>query len=94
MKKRDWTVQADHGTVLVYLAEHSQAIAQEIAQETGISTQAVQNIIVDLEKTGCIKRHKEGNCNHYTVHSEQPIRHSLQGDYPAGNMLQSIGFPR
>jgi len=92
MKKGDWTVLTNHGTVLVYIAKHPQAAAQRIAQEAGLSIRAVQNIIIDLEKTGYVTRQKEGRRNHYTVHPEQPIRHRLQGDYPVGNILRAIGY--
>ncbi len=92
MRKGDWTVLTNHGTVLVYIAKHPKAAVQRIAQEAGLSIRAVQNIIIDLEKTGYITRQKEGGRNHYTVHPERPIRHRLQGVYPVGNMLQAIGY--
>jgi predicted transcriptional regulator len=90
MKKGDWTVLSNHGRMLVYLTRHPQCTTQLIAQRMGLSIRAVQKIIDALEHDGYITRRRVGRCNRYLVHSEMPMRHSLERGTPVGSIINAL----
>jgi len=91
LKKQGWTFLTNHGRVLVYLAKQPQTTTREIAQEVGVTERAIQKVIFDLEADGYIIRHREGRSNRYTLHPELPMRHHMEREYSAGNLLLALG---
>jgi biotin operon repressor len=91
MKKGDWTVLSNHGRMLVYLAGYPQCTTQLIAQRMGLSIRAVQKIIDTLEHDGYLTRRRAGRCNSYEVHSEMPMRHSLESGTSVGRIIDALG---
>jgi hypothetical protein len=92
LKKGKWTFLTNHGRVFAYIAKCPRSTTQEIAQEAGITLRAVQKIIAELECGGYIERHKEGRRNGYSVHTEMPMRHPLEREYPVGDFLRGLGY--
>lgn len=90
MKKGEWTFLTNHGRILAYLFRNPQSTTEEIAKEAGVSLRAVQKIIDDLEIGGYIARYKEGRCNRYIIHPEQPMRHRLEKGYTIGDILNVL----
>jgi biotin operon repressor len=91
MKKGDWTVLSNHGRMLVYLAGYPQCTTQLIAQRMDLSIRAVQKIIDTLEHDGYLTRRRAGRCNSYEVHSEMPMRHSLESGTSVGRIIDALG---
>lgn len=92
MLKGNWTFLSNHGRVFVYLSKNSNSTTEIISREVGLSLRGVQKIITDLEKQGYVARHKLGRCNHYTIHSEMPMRHRLEQDHSVGDILLALGY--
>lgn len=92
MAKHEWTFLTNHGRVLTYVAKHPRTTTRQIALEAGVTERAVQKIIADLQTSGHIVRHKEGRRNHYEVHSELPMRHSLEREHAVGDLLTALGY--
>ena len=90
--KKDWTFLSNHGRVFAYIAKHPSTTTQEAAQQAGLSIRAVQQMISDLEECGYIAKRKEGRRNCYTVHSELPMRHRLEGEHAVGDILVALGY--
>ena len=91
MAKSKWTFLSTHGIVLAYIAKRPKSTTQVIAQEVGLSIRGVQQILDELEEEGYMDRQKLGRCNHYVVHPEMPMRHSLERKHNVGQILLAIG---
>ena len=91
MQRGNWTFLSNHGRVFVYLSKHPASTTETISREVGLSLRGVQKIITDLENSGYVARHKQGRCNHYTIHSEMPMRHRLEQDHSVGDILLALG---
>lgn len=92
MDKGHWTFLSNHGRVFLYIAKNPNSTTETISREVGLSQRGVQKIIVDLEHEGYIAWHKEGRCNHYEVHTEMPMRHTLEHDHVIGEILNALGY--
>ncbi|WP_428387329.1 helix-turn-helix transcriptional regulator [Mucisphaera sp.] len=85
-----WTFLSNHAHVLVCLAEDPQARLRDLAQRVNITERAVQNIIVDLETAGVIQRFKQGRRNHYTLKTNQPLRHPVEAHRTIADLLNAL----
>lgn len=90
MDRGQWTFLSNHGRVFVYIAKNPNSTTETISREVGLSQRGVQKIIVDLEREGYIAWHKEGRHNHYEVHPEMPMRHTLERDHVIGEILAAL----
>lgn len=91
MRKGRWTFLSNHGRVLAHITRHPLKTTQSIAHEVSLSIRGVQIVLDELQEEGYIERHKEGRCNHYTVHPEMPMRHRFDSKHTVGEMLEAIG---
>jgi predicted transcriptional regulator len=73
-----WTFLTNHSHTLICLARKPDAVLREVAAEVGITERAVHNIISNLEKSGVLKRSREGRRNHYVINMDTPLRHPLE----------------
>ncbi|MBN2076226.1 MAG: winged helix-turn-helix transcriptional regulator [Dehalococcoidales bacterium] len=92
MKKGEWTFLSNHGRVLIYIFNNPKSTTEEISRETELSQRGVQKIITELETEGYIAHKKEGRRNHYTVHSELPMRHHLEQNHMVGDIIRALGY--
>lgn len=92
MAKGNWTFLSNHGRVFVYLSKNPSSTTEKLSREVGLSLRGVQKIISDLEQYGYVARHKEGRRNHYTIHSEMPMRHHLEKEHSVGEILIAMGY--
>lgn len=92
MEKGQWTFLSNHGRIFVYIAKHPKSTTEVISREVGITQRGVQKIITELVSAGYVARRKEGRSNLYTVHDKLPMRHQLEGDYTAGDLLLALGY--
>lgn len=97
-KTTEWTFLSNHAHVLICIAEQPAALLREVAERVGITERAVQRIVADLEAGGYLSRTREGRRNHYEVHADRPLRHSVEAHHDVGVLLDLIlgpdGLPR
>lgn len=67
---------------------------REIAECVGITERAAHRIVCELEGEGYLTRTREGRRNVYEVHSELPLRHDLEQDATAGDLIGAMSGPR
>ena len=92
MEKGQWTFLSNHGRVFAYIAKQPKSTTEVISRDVGLTQRGVQKIIAELETAGYIARRKEGRCNLYTVRPGLPMRHQLERDHTAGDILQALGY--
>lgn len=73
-----WTFLTNHAHVLLCLNRDPDARLADIADKVGIRERAAQKIVSDLVEEGYVERKRVGRRNHYTVHLNRPLRHSLE----------------
>lgn len=82
-----WTFLTNHAHVLICLAQEPEARMRDVAVQVGITERAVQRIVADLEEAGVITRVRDGRRNHYEVHREKHLRHSVEAHRTVGDLL-------
>ena len=85
-----WTLLTNHAHVLVCLTRDANMRLREIASRVGITERAVQRIVNELEQSEILSHTREGRRNHYTIDTEQPLRHELERDYTVGSLLRAV----
>ena len=73
-----WTFMTNHAHVILCIAEHPRSRTRDLATRVGITERAVQRIIAELEAAGYLSHDREGRNNHYTVHTDLPLRHPVE----------------
>ena len=82
-----WTFLSNHAHVLLYLAQHPDALMKTVALEVGITERAVQRIVKDLEDTGYLVRARDGRRNRYQVNRELKLRHPLEAHHAIAELI-------
>ena len=85
-----WTFLSNHAHVLVCLAQSPGIRLREVAFRVGITERAVQRLVAELEEAGYITRMKDGRTNRYTIHRDQPLRHTIEMHHTVGDLLDSV----
>jgi predicted transcriptional regulator len=91
MKGKQWSFLTNYGVVFTYIAKNPKSTIQNIAQMTNLSIRYVNIIIDNLIEAGYITKVKEGRCNYYIVHPEQPVKEDLIGECTIGDVLKVFG---
>lgn len=86
-----WTFLSNHAHVLVCLAREPDIRLRDVAENVGITERAVLKIVSELERAGVVTRTREGRRNHYSVHKDVRLRHSLECDRTIGDLLSILG---
>ncbi|MBT3549949.1 MAG: winged helix-turn-helix domain-containing protein [Gammaproteobacteria bacterium] len=73
-----WTFMSNHAHVILCVAENPRSRTRDLAMTIGITERAVQRIIAELEADGYLSHRREGRNNHYTVHTDLPLRHPVE----------------
>lgn len=85
---KSWTFLSNHAHVLICLAVAPEMRLREIAARVGITDRAVQTILVDLEAEGLLTRKREGRCNRYALHLDQPLRHAVESHRSVRELIE------
>lgn len=85
-----WTFLSNHGHVLICLAKYPDSPLRDVAARVGITERAVQRIVAELEAAGYLTRFREGRCNRYRIHRDEPLRHALEEHHTVGQLLDSV----
>ena len=89
----DWTFLSNHSHVLLCIAREPELRLREVAHRVGITERAVQRIVADLEEGGYLSRSRAGRRNHYEMHLDRPLRHSVESHREVGVLLNLILRP-
>ena len=92
--KPRWTFLTNHAHVLVCISEDQSLRGRDIADRVGITERAVQAIIADLVADGYLTRYRVGRRNTYEVHADLPLRHPIEADHRAADLLGALGRAR
>jgi len=84
---RSWTFLTNHGHVLLALARDPTTRLRDVAHTVGITERACQAIVADLEAGGYLHRTRVGRRNHYTIHTDGPLRHPAEADRSIGDLI-------
>lgn len=63
---------------------------RELSDQVGITERSVQRILSDLEESDAVTRSKIGRCNRYDVDLAFRLRHPLEADRTAGQLLEAL----
>jgi DNA-binding IscR family transcriptional regulator len=85
-----WTFLTNHTHVMVSLARNSAKSLRTVAEEIGITERAVQKIVADLVTAGVLSKSRIGRNNHYTLHTDFPLRHPLEKHCTLGQILSIL----
>ena len=85
-----WTFFTNHGHVLVYLSQHSDATLREVADLVGITERAIHKIVSDLEEAGFVRKRRLGRRNFYDINADIPMRHPLESHCSVSQIMDMI----
>lgn len=85
-----WTFLSNHAHVLICLAQDPETRLRDVATRVGITERAVQKIVMELEEAGVVTRQKEGRRNHYTLHTDRPLRHPIESHRSIRHLLDAV----
>ena len=73
-----WNLVGSHGTVLFYLASHTEATIHETAQVLDLTERRVMQVVHDLADADLISIEKRGRRNVYRINTEAPFRNPVR----------------
>jgi hypothetical protein len=82
-----WTFLTNHAHVLWCIHRQPAIRLREVADAVGITERMVQKIVNDLATAGYLSIEKQGRCNVYRLHVDQPLRHPLESHCAVGELL-------
>ncbi|HEX3655119.1 MAG TPA: MarR family transcriptional regulator [Pirellulales bacterium] len=86
-QRPDWSFLSNHTHVLHCISCWPDIRIRDIAVKVGITERAVQRILVELERTGYLKRQRVGRQNHYRLETGVHLRHPLERHVEIGWLL-------
>ena len=86
----DFDFLTNHAHVLLCVSRNPSMRLREVADCVGITERAAHRIICELESEGYLTRTREGRCNTYEVHLKLPLRHELEKDATAGDLIDAV----
>jgi CTP-dependent riboflavin kinase len=91
---KDWNFITNHGLMLLYISQHPQCTAREMASTIKATERTVHRALVDLEKEGYIARQRTGKGNIYQINTEHALKHELTRDSIVADLLDLLGHKR
>ena len=85
-----WTFLTNHAHVLLCIASDPDLRTRELAALVGITERSAQRIVAELEEAGYVSHERVGRRNHYEVHVDLPLRHSLENHLEVGALLRVL----
>ncbi|MEM6732330.1 MAG: winged helix-turn-helix domain-containing protein [Myxococcota bacterium] len=85
-----WTFLTNHTHVLLCIHRDSNARLRDIAELVGITERATHRIICELKEAGYLEVVKEGRRNHYELKGGLPLRHPLENNHSAMELLEML----
>ena len=91
---KDWNFITDHGLMLLYISQHPQCTAREMAPVIKATERTVHRVLVDLEREGYITRQRTGKGNIYRVSRKHRLKHELTRESHVGDLLDLLSGKR
>jgi CTP-dependent riboflavin kinase len=88
---KDWNFITNHGLVLLYVSQHPQCTALDLASIIKSTERTVHRVLIDLEKEGYITRQRTGKGNIYQINREHGLKHELTRDSVVGDLIKLLG---
>lgn len=88
--QNNWTFLTNHAHVLLCIAADTELRLKDIADIVGITERAVHRIVTELADSGYLDVQREGRCNAYKIHSDLPMRHSIESHRNVSDLIQMI----
>lgn len=85
-----WTFLTNHAHVMIALAADPDMRVRDLAAVVGITERAAQRIVGELVEGGYLIRHKQGRRNHYSLNTDLPLRHPLEGHRTVGRLIDAL----
>ncbi|MBM4245201.1 MAG: winged helix-turn-helix domain-containing protein [Deltaproteobacteria bacterium] len=85
-----WTFLTNHAHVLTCIAANPAVRMRDVASQVGVTERAVQRIVSELEDAGYLSHVRVGRRNRYKVHTELPLRHSIEQHCLVSSLLKPI----
>ena len=91
---KDWTFITNHGLILLYISQHPQCTAREMASKIQATERTVHRVLIDLEQDGYINRERTAKGNIYQINTKQSLKHELTRNSVIGDLLNLLGNKR
>lgn len=85
-----WTLLTNHGTVLLYIADHPDDTMHSVAHALGLTERTTATMIAELRTTGYLSVERRGRNNHYSVNPRMPLRRGQHARFKVGALLGAL----
>ena len=84
------TFLTSHARALICLANSPGIKIRGLADQIGITERAAHRVLAELERAGCITRHRLGQRNFYELHPSTPLSDPLLPGWTVGDLLAAF----
>ena len=88
--QKEWTFITNHGLIFLFISQHPQCTAREMAFTIRATERTVHRVLIDLEKGGYISRVRTGRANIYRISRGHGIKHGLPRDLVVGDLINIL----
>lgn len=85
-----WTFLTNHGSVLLYIADHTDDTMHAVAHALGLTERTTATVIAELRATGYLTVERRGRNNHYSVNASMPLRRSPHARFSVRDLLVAL----
>jgi predicted HTH transcriptional regulator len=91
---KDWNFITNHGLMLLYIWQHPQCTARDMAPVIKATERTVYRVLADLEREGYIAWQRTGKGNIYEISRRHGLKHELTRDLAVGELLDLLSLKR
>lgn len=84
----------NHAVALAHLARDPEIRLRDLAEALDVTERATHRIVCELEEHGYVTRHRNGRCNTYAVHLEQPLEQAIAEGRTLGDLVKLLAPKR
>jgi hypothetical protein len=88
--RHPWTLLTNHGTTLIFIADHPDSTVREVADWVGISERSAARILSDLRSAGYVEATRYGRRNSYRIDLNRRLRHPATADRSLEDLLRGF----
>ena len=85
-----WTFFTNHGTVLLYIADHPDDTMHAVAHALDMTERTTATVIAELRATGYLSVERRGRNNHYSVNGAKPLRRGPHSKFRVRALLGAL----
>lgn len=87
-----WTFLTNHGTILLYIADHADDTMHSVAHALGLTERTTASVIAELRVTGYLSVERRGRNNHYSVNEAMPLRRGQHAQFNVRTLLDALSM--